>query len=144
MLQRLSDSPRSVSAIDRHVGRRVRAARIAAGISQEQLAAELGVTFQQVQKYEKGINRIAASRLEAIGRALGRPHAFFFDGAGSGIKVAKAPLPTERLSVSREGQRLAAAFVRISDKRMRDAILQIAERAASGDAMIVPEIGART
>ena len=66
--------------IDRHVGSRVRMRRMLAGVSQERLGEALGLTFQQVQKYEKGTNRISASRLQQIAKMLGVPVAFFFDG----------------------------------------------------------------
>ena len=70
--------------IDRHVGSRVRMRRMLAGISQEKLGDALGLTFQQVQKYEKGSNRISASRLQQIAKMLGVPVAFFFEGAPAG------------------------------------------------------------
>ena len=70
--------------IDRHVGSRVRMRRMLAGVSQEKLGEALGLTFQQVQKYEKGANRISASRLQQIAKMLEVPVSFFFDGAPSG------------------------------------------------------------
>lgn len=68
------------SAVDVHVGRRIRERRALLGISQEHLAAAIGLTFQQVQKYERGINRIAAGRLHALGFALDVPVSYFFEG----------------------------------------------------------------
>lgn len=68
------------SRIDQRIGQNIRSARLAAGASQEKLAAEIGVTFQQVQKYEKGVNRVAASRLYQIAQALGAPIESFFAG----------------------------------------------------------------
>lgn len=68
------------TSIDKKIGQRVRARRLEIGMSQERLAELLGVTFQQVQKYEKGTNRIAASRLFDISLALGKPVGDFFDG----------------------------------------------------------------
>ena len=67
--------------VDKHVGSRVRMRRMVLGMSQEKLGRALGLTFQQVQKYEKGANRIGASRLQHIARILQVPVAFFFDGA---------------------------------------------------------------
>src|ERR671914_1569018 len=67
--------------IDRHVGSRVRMRRMIVGMSQEKLGESLGLTFQQVQKYEKGTNRIGASRLQQISKVLGVPIEFFFEGA---------------------------------------------------------------
>ena len=75
--------------IDRHVGSRVRMRRVMLGMSQEKLGDALGLTFQQVQKYEKGTNRIGASRLQQISRTLDVPPAFFFEGAPSFEAMAK-------------------------------------------------------
>lgn len=83
-------SKQQATAVDAHVGNRVRAARIQAGISQEQVADHLGLTFQQVQKYEKGINRIAAGRLFQIASLFGVTVEFFFDGLEP--RKAVAPL----------------------------------------------------
>ncbi len=74
---------RNPNSLDIHVGRRVRMARLSAGFSQERLAKALQVSFQQVQKYEKGTNRIGASRLQQISQILQVPVSFFFDGAPS-------------------------------------------------------------
>src|SRR5215468_7883439 len=74
---------RAANAVDRRLGQRVRTRRLEIGMSQERLAEILGVTFQQVQKYEKGVNRIAASRLFDISSALDMPIARFFEGIGS-------------------------------------------------------------
>jgi transcriptional regulator with XRE-family HTH domain len=71
---------RSANAIDRRIGQRLKARRLEIGVSQEKLADLLGVTFQQIQKYEKGVNRVAASRLFDIAAALDVPIAHFFDG----------------------------------------------------------------
>jgi transcriptional regulator with XRE-family HTH domain len=67
--------------VDRHVGSRVRMRRMLIGMSQEKLGEALGITFQQIQKYEKGTNRIGASRLHHIARVLGVPVEFFYEGA---------------------------------------------------------------
>ncbi|MBL8542256.1 MAG: helix-turn-helix transcriptional regulator [Hyphomonadaceae bacterium] len=77
---------RSAGAVDREIGARVRARRLEIGMSQERLAELLGVTFQQVQKYEKGINRIAASRLYDIAGALEVPVVHFYEGLGGSKK----------------------------------------------------------
>src|SRR6202453_3302339 len=70
--------------IDKHVGARVRMRRLILGMSQGKLGEALGVTFQQVQKYEKGANRIGASRLQQISKILGAPPSFFFEGSPTG------------------------------------------------------------
>jgi transcriptional regulator with XRE-family HTH domain len=83
--------------VDKHVGSRIRMRRMMLGISQEKLAGGLGITFQQVQKYEKGRNRIGASRLQNISHILQIPVAFFFDGSPHG----EAPSPAMCLTSSR-------------------------------------------
>jgi transcriptional regulator with XRE-family HTH domain len=82
---------REPNATDRHVGGRVRMRRMMLGMSQEKLGDALGLTFQQVQKYEKGTNRVGASRLQQIAHILQTPVGFFFDGAPaiSGVPAAK-------------------------------------------------------
>ncbi len=78
----MAGSPKKMpDAVDQHVGSRVRMRRLMVGMSQEKLAGALGLTFQQIQKYEKGTNRIGASRLHRIGSVLGVPVDFFYDGA---------------------------------------------------------------
>lgn len=76
--ERVNINPRSATAIDRGIGERIRARRLEIGMSQEKLADAIGVTFQQVQKYEKGVNRVAASTLFAIAQALGAKLVSFF------------------------------------------------------------------
>lgn len=124
------------SPVDVHVGARVRMRRMLIGMSQEKLGESLGLTFQQVQKYEKGSNRIGASRLYQIGSVLGVPIEFFFeglerdqasDGAGHG-----ASFDTELLS-SAEGIQLNSAFFAISDPRLRKRLLDLV-KAMAGEA----------
>src|SRR5436305_2815229 len=79
---------KSPNPIDRHVGARVRMRRLMVGLSQSKLAEALDVTFQQVQKYEKGANRIGASRLQQLARVLDVPPSYFFDGAPSSAPAA--------------------------------------------------------
>ena len=86
------------SPIDIHVGSRMRMRRMALGMSQEKLATALGVTFQQVQKYERGANRMASSRLQQAADVLGVAAAFFFEGAGGGPSVARRPQPISTIS----------------------------------------------
>jgi transcriptional regulator with XRE-family HTH domain len=121
---------KQANAIDVHVGLRIRAARLAAGLSQERLGNELGVTFQQVQKYEKGSNRVGASRLSDTAKVLSVPVSFFFEnGAGS----EKSPKTndgllaiTEALSTP-EGIRIARALARISDPNLRRRLADLLE-----------------
>lgn len=114
--------------VDVHVGARVRMRRMLIGMSQEKLGDSLGLTFQQVQKYEKGSNRIGASRLYQIGSVLGVPIEFFFEGLERGQPVDGAghgaQFDTELLS-SAEGIQLNSAFFAISDPRLRKRILDL-------------------
>src|ERR671939_183519 len=87
---------RTPNSVDRHVGRRVRAGRTLRGMGQEKLGELLGVTFQQIQKYEKGANRIVASRLLAIAKILDLPIVFFYDGAPEGADGTDNSDVTER------------------------------------------------
>jgi transcriptional regulator with XRE-family HTH domain len=131
--------------IDRHVGSRVRMRRVMLGMSQEKLGESLGLTFQQVQKYEKGTNRIGASRLQQISRTLDVPPAFFFEGApmldsvpraeGAPIGVAEKPTSSyisDFLSTS-EGLHLNMAFARIQDVRVRKRIIDLVVALAEGE-----------
>lgn len=123
-------SPRSASEIDIHVGRRVRERRIILGMSQEELANRLNLTFQQVQKYERGINRINAGRLYEIAQLLGVPTAYFYQGVGGDIETA-APTALSQLLTSREGIELAHAFAAIGDPNQRRALIQVARSMAA-------------
>jgi transcriptional regulator with XRE-family HTH domain len=117
--------------IDIHVGNRVKLRRMMLGVSQEKLGEQLGLTFQQVQKYEKGMNRISASRLLEIGRLLEAPVAYFFEGApGSAVEIvgfAEGGEPNSLLEFgnTREGLELNRAFVRIGDARVRRSVLDL-------------------
>jgi transcriptional regulator with XRE-family HTH domain len=96
------------SLIDLHVGKRVRMRRMMLNLSQAKLAEPLGLTFQQVQKYENGTNRIAPSRLQLIASTLQVPVAFFFEGApGQGDKAAGYADPLLELAIPDEGVRAA-------------------------------------
>jgi transcriptional regulator with XRE-family HTH domain len=103
--------------IDRHVGSRLRMRRLASGMSQQSLAEEIGVTFQQVQKYEKGMNRIGASRLQQAANVLEISVPFFFEGGATGgtyIPDGSAPSPTyiDNFASTSDGLKLAKAFTR--------------------------------
>jgi transcriptional regulator with XRE-family HTH domain len=123
--------------IDRHVGSRVRMRRVMLRMSQEKLGEALGLTFQQVQKYEKGTNRIGASRLQQISRTLEVPPAFFFEGAPSFEAIANSepahmgvaedsnpPFVADFLSTA-EGLHLNMAFARIHDPKIRKRIVDL-------------------
>jgi transcriptional regulator with XRE-family HTH domain len=117
--------------VDKHVGSRVRMRRVLVGLSQEKLGDSLGVTFQQVQKYEKGTNRIGASRLQQISKVLGVPVSFFFDDApGEENKTegfadgGSSDYVVDFLSTS-EGIALNRAFLRVRDPRVRRRIVDL-------------------
>ena len=120
--------------IDRHVGSRVRMRRMLAGVSQEKLGAALGLTFQQVQKYEKGANRISASRLQQIAKMLDVPVSYFFEGAPTGdgpsaagfSDIPSTAYVSDFLATS-EGVQLTKAFVRIKSPRVRRRIVDLVE-----------------
>lgn len=118
--------------IDKHVGSRVRMKRILLGYSQEKLGEALGLTFQQVQKYEKGTNRIGASRLQQIAKILQATPAFFFDGSPQGETIAHegfAEAPSSQYIVdsisSVEGLQLNRAFAGVKDAKVRKRIVDL-------------------
>ncbi|MEI2298155.1 helix-turn-helix domain-containing protein [Ensifer sp. MJa1] len=118
------------SQIDVFVGSRVRMRRLMAGLSQEKLADGLGITFQQVQKYEKGTNRIGASRLQAIADILGVHPSFFFQegedpaSARSG-EATREPSEISSFVSSKEGIALNRAFLKITDPVLRKKIISL-------------------
>ncbi len=121
---------RSADEVDAHVGRRLRQRRIALGISQEQLGNELGLTFQQIQKYEKGQNRISAGRLYKLSTILSVSVGFFFEGlsnSDTADKQRRAPREVEvqAFLASPEGLALTAGFMRISDAATRRRIIEL-------------------
>ena len=127
--------------IDTHVGARLRMRRMLIGMSQEKLGEALNITFQQIQKYEKGANRIGASRLQELARILNVPPAFFFEDAPSG--AAPAPGLAEPNANSYvvdflstpEGLQLNKAFALIRDPKVRRRILDlVASLAENSDA----------
>ena len=116
--------------IDKHVGSRVRMRRMMLGMSQTNLGDGLRLTFQQVQKYEKGTNRISASRLQQIAHTLQVPVTFFFEG-GPGAPQAKGAAPSPAyvsdFLATREGLELTKAFMRIKKPKLRRIIVDLVE-----------------
>jgi len=108
------------------------------GMSQEKLGESLGITFQQIQKYEKGTNRIGASRLQQISNILQVPVAFFFEGAptlqpyGDGFKEAPSPAFVSDFLATSEGLALTKAFMRIKETKLRRRIVDLVEEIAGG------------
>jgi len=125
--------------IDKHVGARVRMRRLMVGMSQGKLGDALDVTFQQVQKYEKGANRIGASRLQQLARVLEVPPSFFFEGAPSGELNASGFHEPDTSSYvvdflsTNEGLQLNRAFAAIKDPKVRKKILDLVQSLVAGD-----------
>ena len=117
--------------IDKHVGSRVRMRRKMLAMSQEKLGAALGVAFQQVQKYEKGTNRIGASRLQQLSHVLQVPVVFFFEGAASAPQIPMAQI--DAFVSDSNGLRLIGAFMRIDNVALRRRIVMLVQEIA-GDA----------
>ena len=107
---------------DVYVGARARVAREARKMSQEALARELGISFQQVQKYEKGTNRITAGRLHQMAGIMGVPITFFFDGLESGGKIDPGVPRARRFLATRQGALIADAFPRLSKRTQRTVV----------------------
>ena len=128
------------TAVDRHVGGRVKQRRTMVGMSQQSLAGKLGITFQQLQKNERGINRIACSRLVDLSRALDVPIQFFFDGMPADIAAA---VPGSASSTSDDGRadillrtetlRLVRAYYQIKDPRVRKQVYGLAKTLAADE-----------
>src|ERR1700741_1887965 len=125
--------------IDKHVGSRVRMRRMMLSMSQEKLGDALGLTFQQVQKYEKGTNRIGASRLQQISHILQVPVSFFFEGApnaypsgkSDGMGEAPSPAYVSDFLATSDGLALTKAFMRIDDSKLRRRIVDLVEQIAT-------------
>jgi len=124
--------------IDKHVGSRVRMRRMMLSMSQEKLGDALGLTFQQVQKYEKGTNRIGASRLQQISNILQVPVSFFFEGAphiggerhSGGMGEAPSPAYVSDFLATSDGLSLTKSFMRIKNSKLRRRIVDLVEQIA--------------
>ncbi len=135
-----SDAERHPNPVDLHVGARIRMRRKILGVSQERLAEDLGLTFQQIQKYERGANRVSASKLYEIAKSLQSSVAYFFEGladtTGEGVAEGGEPFVHDFLMTS-EGLELAALFPRITRPKVRRRILELvrsmAEEEAAGE-----------
>ncbi len=118
--------------VDIYVGRRVRLRRMLVGLSQEKLGISMGLTFQQIQKYEKGVNRIGASRLFRLSEVLEVPVQFFFDGipasedaVGSGMAEPKQETFLYEFLNTRDGLELNRAFVKVTDADIRKSVIDL-------------------
>lgn len=128
----VEENKKKPNPIDVHVGSRIRLRRNMLGMSQEKLGENLGITFQQIQKYEKGTNRVGASRLQAIASIIGVPVAFFFEdapgqeaaGQRGFAEEAPANYAVEFCSTP-EGLQLNRGFVKIADPKVRRRIIDL-------------------
>jgi transcriptional regulator with XRE-family HTH domain len=123
---------KQTNPIDIQVGNRVRIRRMLIGMSQERLGDLLGLTFQQVQKYEKGVNRIGAGRLFEVSRILNVPVDFFYEGVNAmpaGASEAESAPVMEFVS-SGEGLQLSLAFMKIRDTKVRKRVLDLVKSLA--------------
>jgi transcriptional regulator with XRE-family HTH domain len=126
-------NPRGGDPLDAEIGKRVRTLRLQRGLSQSELGGLISVTFQQVQKYEKGTNRISAGRLQRIAEVLSVPVSFFFEGADDSRKQPKSSVDVEFSFLQTEGAlRLARAYARIKEPGVRRQLLRLTE-AIAGD-----------
>jgi transcriptional regulator with XRE-family HTH domain len=124
--------------IDRHVGLRIRMRRKELGITQEKLAQALGLTFQQVQKYERGANRVSASKLWEVARALQAPVGYFYDGLAEGSDISPASTSltdAQEFLLTSEGIELATTFPRVMRPRLRRKILELVRIMAESEDM---------
>ena len=123
---------RRADSRDEEVGRRVRSRRLESRLSQTELADKIGVTFQQVQKYEKGVNRIGAGRLQRISEALQVPITFFFDAAPHAAERGASSLESAFGFMQTSGAvRMVKAFHRIKSRKARQLLVDMVEEFAS-------------
>ena len=138
MTEKVKTGERRPNDVDVHVGSRMRQRRKMLNVSQEKLADALGLTFQQVQKYERGFNRISASKLYDAAHFLQTPITYFYEGLAR-PQLAAEGAPTEPATpayvysflADHEGAELAQAFVRISRRRRRKVLVELARELAS-------------
>jgi transcriptional regulator with XRE-family HTH domain len=132
-----ADQDRQPNPIDLHVGARIRMRRKILGVSQERLAEDLGLTFQQVQKYERGANRVSASKLYEIARSLQTSVAYFFDGLADPAEADGVADNREQFVhdflMTPEGLELAGLFPKIVRPRVRRRILDLVRAMADGE-----------
>ncbi|PHP69193.1 transcriptional regulator [Zhengella mangrovi] len=136
----MTENKKKPNPIDIHVGSRIRLRRNMLGMSQEKLGESLGITFQQIQKYEKGTNRVGASRLQAISDVLQVPVAFFFEDAPGQSNAPEGLAEDSSTSYvvdflnSTEGLQLNRAFVKISDPKVRRKVIDLVRTLGDSDA----------
>ncbi|MDJ0609270.1 MAG: helix-turn-helix transcriptional regulator [Kiloniellales bacterium] len=131
-MQREADAPSTPHPIDVHVGGRLRLRRLAVGLSQERLAKSIGITFQQIQKYERGTNRIVASRLHDLARVLNVPVGYFFSELDESELPSSAPAAREEavvmshdLMAEKETLDLIRCYYNIPNPRIRKRVFDL-------------------
>lgn len=130
-------SVKAPNPVDKYVGSRVRMRRIMLGMSQEKLGEALGLTFQQIQKYEKGTNRVGASRIQQIAEVLQIPVSFLFEGGPTSLPGKEnfgegaSPAYVSDFLATSEGLALTRAFTRIGDSKLRRSIVDLVEQIAA-------------
>ncbi|KAB0540766.1 transcriptional regulator with XRE-family HTH domain [Pseudochrobactrum saccharolyticum] len=136
----MTENKKKPNPIDVHVGSRIRLRRNMLGLSQEKLGENLGITFQQIQKYEKGTNRVGASRLQAISSILSVPVAFFFEDApeqagqqNSGFAEDNETTYVVDFLQTNEGVQLTRYFTKITDPKVRRKIIDLVKTLANDD-----------
>lgn len=132
----MTNKKKKPDPIDVYVGSRIRLRRNLVGMSQEKLGEQLGITFQQIQKYEKGTNRVGASRLQAISEILDVSVSFFFEevpGATAPDGFAESAVNYMDFCSSNEGIQLMRAFTNIRDPKVRRKIIDLAKALSNGE-----------
>jgi transcriptional regulator with XRE-family HTH domain len=133
----ISTHQKEPDATDIYVGKRIRMRRLALDMNQTKLADAVSLTFQQIQKYEKGTNRVSASRMQQFAQILKVPISFFFEGSpaakvpGGGKvsgKAAVSPAYVNDFLASRDGQTIIKALTQIEDKKLRRSIVSLVEQ----------------
>lgn len=124
--------------VDVHVGKQLRMRRVMLGLSQETIGKAIGVTFQQVQKYERGVNRMGASRLYDFAKYLTIPVSYFFEGLegmpATGVAEEPAPFEHDKMA-SRETLEMMRAYYRISDPNVRKRLFDMIKALANDDSV---------
>lgn len=136
----MTENKKKPNPIDIHVGSRIRLRRNMLGLSQEKLGENLGITFQQIQKYEKGTNRVGASRLQAISSILSVPVAFFFENVPEQANQPSNSFAEENETTyvvdflhTSEGVQLTRYFTKISDPKVRRKLIELVKTLANED-----------
>lgn len=137
----VEENKKKPNPIDIHVGSRIRLRRNMLGMSQEKLGENLGITFQQIQKYEKGTNRVGASRLQAIASIMSVPVSFFFEDAPGQDGISRGGFAEDNAMAlaaefcsTPEGLQLNRAFVKVADPKVRRRIIDLVKSLAGDEA----------